>query len=316
MKSILVKVPATTANLGPGFDALGLALDLWNEAEFTLPKGGGAGWAVEISGEGAGVLPIDASNLVAWSAQRLFKRVDKAAPAGLHIRCTNRIPLGSGLGSSAAAVVAGLVGANALLGEPLDTPGLLRLAAEIEGHPDNAAAALMGGLTVVITGGNASGNASGEAGGDELVARKIQIPPLTALVVVPEVSLSTHAARAALPGAVALSDAVFNLGHTALVVEALRTGDLELLGSAMQDRLHQQYRLELIPGAEAALSAAIQAGAAAAALSGAGPGVVAFGKERLGVVRQAMLAAFQAAGLPARAWTLAVTSQGAQRTIR
>ncbi len=302
MESILVRVPATTANLGPGFDALGLALDLWNEAEFTLE--GAAGWTVEISGEGSGVLPADATNLVIQAAQRLFDRAGRAAPAGLRLRCTNRIPLGSGLGSSAAAVVAGLVGANALLGEPLDTPGLLRLAAEIEGHPDNASAALLGGLVVV------------SADGERLIARKIDVPHLAAVVVVPEFNLPTHAARAALPGQVAFNDAVFNLGRAALVVEALRTGDLELLGSAMQDRLHQPHRLKLVPGAGAALAAARQAGAAAAALSGAGPGVVAFGVEPLEPISQAMLAAFHAAGLPARVWMLSVTSLGTQVFIR
>ena len=303
MSTIIVKVPATSANLGPGFDALGLALDLWNEAEFTPSQGSSEGWTVEVSGEGAGLLPVDATNLVAEAARRLFERAGRAAPAGLRIRCTNRIPLGSGLGSSAAAVLAGLVGANALLGEPLDKLALLRLAAEIEGHPDNAAAALLGGLTVVIS----------DAG--DLVARKIELPPLTAVVVVPEFSLSTHAARAALPGAVPLGDAAFNLGRTALVVEALRTGDLELLERAMHDRLHQPYRLKLVPGAEAALAAARGTGAAAA-LSGAGPGVVAFSKGPLELVSQAMRAAFHAAGLPSRAFILPVTSLGAQVFIR
>jgi homoserine kinase len=322
-RSFTVKVPATTANLGPGFDALGLALDLWNEAEFTSPStpfhgvergetlpppphemgrgsGGEVDWTVEVAGEGAGVLPLDATNLVARAARRLFERAGQAPPAGLRIRCTNRIPLGSGLGSSAAAVVAGLVGANALLAEPLDQPQVLRLAAVIEGHPDNAAAALLGGLVVVADNGG------------ELIARKIEIPPLTVVVVVPAFNLPTHAARAALPGALPLGDAVFNLGRAALVVEALRTGDLDLLGFAMQDRLHQPYRLKLIPGAEAALAEARGAGAAAAALSGAGPGVVAFGREPLEPVSQAMLAAFHAAGLPARAWSLAVSAHGAQ----
>ena len=259
---------------------------------------------MEVSGEGLGALPSGPTNLVARAALRLFERVGRAKPAGLQIRCTNRIPLGSGLGSSAAAVVAGLVGANALLGEPLDKLQLLRLAAEIEGHPDNAAAALLGGLVVVAD------------GGENLMARKIEIPALALAVVVPEFTLPTRAARAALPQQVALPDAVFNLGRTALVVEALRTGDLELLGQAMQDRLHQPYRLKLIPGAEAALAAARQAGAAAAALSGAGPGVVAFGRGSLEPVSQAMLGAFAAAGLPARAWILTVTPQGAHYFIR
>ena len=297
MNYIRVKVPATTANLGPGFDALGLALDLWNEAEFTP---GEKDWTVEVTGEGAGILPTDSTNLIARAARLLFERAGKPAPAGLRIRCTNRIPLGSGLGSSAAAAVAGLVGANALLDEPLDVIEILRLAAELEGHPDNAAPAILGGLVVAATQGK------------DVIARKIEIPVLSVIVVVPEFNLPTHAAREALPRQVALADAVFNLGRTALVVEALRSGDLALLGQAMQDRLHQPYRLKLIPGAEAALAAARQAGAAAAALSGAGPGVVAFGRGALEPISQAMRAAFGAAGLSARAWSLSVSSQGAQ----
>jgi homoserine kinase len=144
-----------------------------------------------------------------------------------------------------------------------------------------------------------------------VVARKIEIPSLAAAVAVPEFNLSTHAARAALPKQVSLADAVFNLGRAALVVEALRTGDLELLGRVMADRLHQPYRLPLIPGAAAAIQAALQAGASAAALSGAGPGVVAFGRVDMAPVAAAMQAAFQSAGLSARTWVLSATSQGA-----
>jgi homoserine kinase len=328
LPSIRVRVPATTANLGPGFDALGLALDLWNEAEFSvpgemdparassgdlppgplpvdlppspLPAGrGGRGTMVEISGEGAGRLPTDAKNLIVRSAKFLYERAKRPFPRELHIRCTNRIPLGSGLGSSAAAVVSGLLGANGLLGKPYSALDVLGMAAEIEGHPDNAAAAVLGGLAVVVS-------VTGE-----IVARKIEIHALDVAVAVPDFNLPTHAARAALPGQVSLPDAVFNLGRTALVVEALRSGDLDLLGKVMFDRLHQPFRLPLIPGAEAAMKAALQAGAAVAVLSGAGPGVAAFGRGDMAPVAEAMRLAFEAAGLRARAWVLAATSQGA-----
>lgn len=300
---IRVRVPATTANLGPGFDALGLALDLWNEAQFTFSSAPDAlresHQIVEISGEGAGVLRCDASNLVVRSVHFLYQRAGLPMPPGLHIRCTNRIPLGSGLGSSAAAVVTGLMGANALAGSPFTVLELLGMASEIEGHPDNAGAAVLGGLVLALMEGG------------KVIARKIDLPPLAVAVVVPEFNLPTHAARAALPRQVSLSDAVFNLGRTAFVVEALRSGDFGLLGQVMADRLHQSYRLKLIPGAHAAMDAAVRAGAAAAALSGAGPGVVAFGPADMAPSAAAMLAAFQAAGLPARAWTLAAVSQGA-----
>jgi homoserine kinase len=300
--SVIVRVPATTANLGPGFDVLGLALDLWNEAEFVLDDGRSAASepaSVFITGEGAAFLPVDGSNLVVRSALRLFSEAGRPVPARLRIRCANCIPNGSGLGSSAAACVAGLMGANSLLGEPFGSLDILRIASEIEHHPDNAAAAVLGGLTVVV------------AQGGHFIARKIEIPPLAVAVAVPEFNLPTRAARAALPRMLDLPDAIFNLGHMALVIEALRSGDLELLGQAMHDRLHQPYRLKLVPGCQDALAAARQAGASAAALSGAGPGVIAFGRGDMAPAGQAMQSAFQSAGLPARFWTMTTSTQGA-----
>jgi homoserine kinase len=304
--SILVRVPATTANLGPGFDALGLALDLWNETEFRLPGPDEkhSGLVIEISGEGQGMLRTDAGNLLVRSARALYERSGQAFPTGLHICCKNAIPLGSGLGSSAAAIVAGLMGANALLGHPYGQMDILRMAAETEGHPDNASPAVLGGLIVAVMIGH------------QVVARKIEVAPLAAAVVVPEFDLPTPLARAALPKQVALKDAVYNLGRSALVVEALRSGDLELLGKVMDDRLHQPYRLKLIPGAAEALAAARRAGAAAAAISGAGPGLIAFGQGNMAPVGAAMQAAFLSAGLLARCWTLAVSSTGAEEIIR
>ena len=306
MNSILIRVPATTANLGPGFDALGLALDLWNEAEFSLPEGqaGDGELMVEISGEGRGVLRTDAGNLLVRSARMLYERSGQPFPAGLRICCKNGIPLGSGLGSSAAAIVAGLMGANALLGHPFGQMDILRMAAETEGHPDNASPAVLGGLIVAVMIGH------------KVVARKIEVAPLAAAVVVPAFDLPTPLARAALPKQVPLKDAVYNLGRSALVIEALRAGDMELLGQVMDDRLHQPYRLKLIPGAAEALAAARRAGAAAAAISGAGPGMIAFGQGGMARVGAAMQSAFEAAGLAARCWILAVSPTGAEEVIR
>jgi homoserine kinase len=230
----------------------------------------------------------------------VYQRLGVPVPQGLHITCRNSIPLGSGLGSSASAALIGLLGANGLLGNPISRPEILRMASEIEGHPDNAAAALLGGLVVVIS----------QEG--EPITRRFDLSMLQAALVTPRFDLPTHAARAALPQKVSMQDAVFNLGRTALVVEALRSGDLDLLGQVMQDRLHQPYRLPLIPGAAEALQAARTAGAKAAAISGAGPSLIAFGGQDLEAVAQAMQAAFMQAGLACRrAAVLNVSNQGA-----
>ncbi len=315
--SVTVRVPATTANLGPGFDCLGLALDLWNVTTFRLGDGG-ASLRVRVRGEGAGVVPEDGENLVARAAGMLFRQQGILPPAGLEIECENGIPLGSGLGSSGAAVLTGLLGANAmlgtplganamlgtplgantLLGNPLERAEILRLAVEIEGHADNAAAALEGGLVIVA------------ATRDGFLTRRVEVPALPACIVLPAVDLPTRAARAALPASVPMSDAVFNLGRTALVVEALRAGDLDLLGAAMDDRLHQPYRFPLIAGAESARAAALEAGAIAAGLSGAGPSLAAFGGDPAQVAA-AMQAAFTGAGVRSRVFITRVSGDGA-----
>lgn len=297
MTSVRVRVPATTANLGPGFDCLGLALDLWNEAEFEL---GGDGVRVEVAGLGAGRLPLGRENLIAQMALHVFEVTGQALPAGLQIRSLNRIPPGAGLGSSASAVWLGLLGGNALAGSPLKREQLLTLAIQAEGHPDNAAAALYGGLVI---------SASLETGP---LVRCVPVPPgLKVALAIPDFELPTHAARRALPAQVPLSAAVFNLGRTALVVEALRSGDLDLLGQVMQDQLHQPYRLKLIPGAQAACEAALQSGAKAVALSGAGPSLVAFAENGHAHIAEAMLAGFQSAGLLAKSVVLDVSARGA-----
>jgi homoserine kinase len=211
------------------------------------------------------------------------------------------VPPSSGLGSSAAAVTAGLLGANTLLGHPLDRAQVLELAADIEGHPDNVAATILGGLTIVVR------------RADRLLTRKILVPEVHIALVVPELPFSTKAARAGLPQQVPMQDAVFNLGRTPLVVEALRTGDLELLHDVMEDRLHQATRLKLIPGGPVAWVAAQRAGAAAVAISGSGPSLIAFvglSTDALRVAR-AMSEAFADEGVTARPLGLTASAAGA-----
>jgi homoserine kinase len=299
-----VKVPATTANLGPGFDALGLALDLWNQVEFTPREDSRV--VVDIQGEGAGRLPTDHRNTIAAAALRVFERVGEVPP-GLEIHCLNRIPLGSGMGSSAAAVLTGLLGGNALLGNPLSQDEILLMAVAAEGHPDNVAPALLGGLVVSITD-------LGKTIAHKLTPRAERKPFFITLVL-PEFDFSTRQARALIPDQVRLEDAVFNLSHAALACEALCTGDLDLLSLAMEDRLHQPYRLPLIPGAPEAMQAAKDAGAAAVALSGAGPSLAAFSKSEDPAIGAAMHNAFAAAGLRTRVFHLQPSQQGAQVSL-
>jgi homoserine kinase len=296
---ITIRVPATSANLGPGFDSLGLALDLWNETVITLA----IEYSVQIDGEGKEKLSPGENNLIIRSAQRLAEYVGKRLPP-FHLDCVNRIPLSSGLGSSAAAKLTGLLGANALLGKPLLKDELLDLANEMEGHPDNVAPALLGGLVVsAIDGGN-------------VIARKLSIAPINITVVLPDVHISTQQARAALPDHVTMKDAVHNISRAVLVAEAFRSGDIDLLGKAMTDTLHQPYRLQLIPGAQEAMGAAKEAGAAAVALSGAGPGLIAFSSKADEGIGEAMKCAFESAGYSARVFILKVCQEGASAVVR
>ena len=308
-QKFIVRVPATTANLGPGFDSLGLALDLWNEASFSISTTEEA--VLQLSGEGEDTLAADSSNLIYRAALRIFALTGNLPAPPLKITCRNLIPLGSGLGSSAAAVLTGILGGNALCHFPLSEEEILMLATEMEGHPDNVAPGLLGSLVI-------STSLVPEPTEDrpKIIARRVHIPPLEVAVVVPKIDLPTKTSRAALPLQVAIRDAVFNLGRTALVVEALRNGDLDLLGKVMEDRLHQPYRLKLIPGAEEALRAARLAGAAATALSGAGPGIVAFSMNGSEKIAAAMVEAFASVGVEARQWVLGISEKGAAVLLR
>jgi len=299
MQKIIVQVPATPANLGPAFDCLALALDLWNTTTFTF---GGSRVRVRVRGEGQGVLPEDETNAIYRGFYHLYSQAEATTPQGLLIECENRIPLSSGLGSSAAALLTGLLAANTWLGKRLEPLELLQVAAEIEGHPDNAAAALFGGLVMVFS------------EDDKPYVHPIPFAVRQAVVVLPEVELSTQKSRSVLPAQVTLHDATFNCARTALVSEAMRIGNHELLKTAMQDRLHQPYRLPLIPGAQRALQAALDLGAPAV-LSGAGPSLVAFPANDLEDVEEAMLQAFRSSGVKARSWIVKTATQPASTDI-
>lgn len=293
---IKLRVPATTANLGPGFDCLGLALDLWNEV--TLEPAERNSYIVQ--GEGASTLNSRPDNLLVRAVNALYDLCG-VPRQGFQITANNNIPLSSGLGSSAAARLAGILGANEMLGLPLDGEELLALGTRLEGHPDNLAAALMGGLVI-----------STQRQGS-IIARRHSIPDLTALIVKPDVDLPTRTARRVLPRMVLRTDAVFNIGRTVLVVEALRSGDLDLLQKSMEDRLHQERRLAHIPAGAAALAAARRFGAAA--LSGAGPSIILFtGTDQALPAQSAVIQAFEEVGVTSRAFMLHTNNRGAEIT--
>lgn len=265
---VRVRVPATSANLGPGFDALGLALGLYDDLAAEVSSGG---VRVTVTGQGAGELPADDQHLVVQAMRATFD-VLGAQPTGLRVECVNRIPQARGLGSSSAAIVAGVLLARALVAdgeERLDEPALLRLAAEIEGHPDNVAPCLLGGFTLAWT----------ETDG----ARAVSLPVADAVrptVFVPSERGLTATARAALPATVPHADAALTAGRAALLVHALTT-DPALLMPATVDRLHQDYRAAGMPGTSALVSALREADVAAV-VSGAGPSVLAFGEPPTG----------------------------------
>lgn len=253
-----VLVPATSANLGPGFDSFGLALDLHNRFEAELASD----WVVDVEGEGAGVLRTDGGNVVALAMARAFAEAG-AADLRAHVTCVNRVPTGSGLGSSSAAIVGGVLLGEALAGADFGPERRLEIAAEIEGHPDNVAAALLGGFTVCWA---ESGNAR--------CARFEPARGLAAVVVPALEELSTTVARAMLPQAVPHTDAAFNVAHAGLLAASIVAGRPELLEAALADRLHEPYRAAAVRDFAAVHQALRDAGASGVALSGAGPTVI------------------------------------------
>jgi homoserine kinase len=296
--NVRVRVPATTANLGAGFDALGLALQLHNVVEMRLTEQPGA--MIDVTGHGDVTLPLDETNVIVEAADGLFREVGFHR-VGLQLHLINALPLSRGLGSSAAARVAGVVAANELAGRPLNQTDLLRLATQLEGHPDNVAAALLGGLVC---------SCWEEDGSVHAVQLEVTNPPRF-VVLIPDVEVATHAAREALPESVNLRDAVFNVSHACLLVGALATGDRAALRPALRDRLHQPYRSRLMPWLDTVIAAAIEAGGYGAVLSGAGSSILAMADEPTMHVENAMLHALRESGQDGQVRTLEIDEQGA-----
>lgn len=294
---VRVQVPATTANLGPGFDTLGMALKLYNIVEMEEVPGG---IFIEVEGDGAEKIPRDQSNIVYLAAARVFHEA-KYSPRGLRLKLINNIPLARGLGSSAAAIVGGLVGANIIAGNPFSEKDILSFAAAIEGHPDNVAPAMIGGIVV-------SAMVEGE-----VKYCKIDPPAgLKCVVAIPDFALPTKLAREVLPQQVSVQDAVFNISRVALLVASFIRGDLGMLSTAMEDRLHQPYRANLVPGMKKVFAAARLAGAKGVALSGAGPTLVAFCDQNAGPVAKVMKDTFWEAGIHSKVLELEPNPVGAR----
>ncbi|OEH84417.1 homoserine kinase [Desulfuribacillus stibiiarsenatis] len=278
---VKVTVPATTANLGPGFDTMGMALDMYNTVEMAIHDS----LVITVSGEGESDISLNETNIVYQAAKMVFDQVEQHCP-GLRIHLHNEVPVARGLGSSAAAVVGGVVAANALLDNPLCEQELAELVTKIEGHPDNVLPALLGG--VIVAGW----------GKDKLLYQKI-VPgiQIEAVVAIPEFPLATKKAREVLPSTVSFQDALFNVNRASLLVTALITNNLQLLAEVMEDRLHQPYRCTLIPGMNEVIENAKAAGALGVVLSGAGPTILALTTDDSKQVQTVMKEVFEAHGV-------------------
>ncbi|MFZ5648829.1 MAG: homoserine kinase [Bacillota bacterium] len=294
---VRVQVPATTANLGPGFDCLGMALQLYNSVEMSPTA---SGLHIDVNGEGSSEIPRDESNMAYQAALKVFKQAGKKPP-GIRLKLNNNIPVARGLGSSTAAIVGGMIAANILSGNTLAQKDIINLAYNMEGHPDNIAAAVMGGIVVSVP-------AEGEV-------RCHKIPPpknLKAILTVPDFMLSTRTSREVLPQQIPIGDAIFNIGRVALLVASLYTGDINQFGLAMEDRLHQPYRTQLVPGMKKVFAAAKLAGAKGISLSGAGPAIIAYTDENPELIARVMKDTFRQNGISAKSMVLGISPVGAR----
>lgn len=303
-RRVAVEVPASTANLGAGYDCLGMALDITNKIVLEV-----AGWnkpehELTVIGQGEGELHADAENRFIRGVEAAITEVHGEVPKGAswRIEMTNKIPLARGLGSSAAATVGGLLAANTLLGDALSMMDLLRLATRIEGHPDNAAPALLGGFVASV------------AVGDAVEAIRFDVQRgIRAVVFIPELRLPTSEMRSVLPDSVPRADAIANLGRVAIGVAGMATGRSDILRILTEDRLHEPYRASAYPQLPRLVADARSAGAIGACLSGAGSAIIAFTDKVSGVA--AIEAAFRATAadtdLPGRVEVVKPRNNGA-----
>ncbi|WP_245530617.1 homoserine kinase [Pseudothermotoga thermarum] len=290
-----MKIPATIANLGPGFDCIGMAVTLYNFIEMDFSDT----LSIEVSGEGSKSISRKEDNLVFKAAKIIFEKA--GYKGGVSIKMTNNIPLARGLGSSAAAIVGGMVAANMLLGKPLKEEEILKLAVEMEGHPDNVVAALVGGITI-------------SAVYDDKIFFKKLLPPdeLKVVVTIPEFELQTEKAREIIPKMIHLKDATSNISRVALLVASLVSKDFSMLQIATQDFIHQPYRKKLVSGMEEIIENAQSAGMLCCFLSGAGPSVAGFVKSEEGAKKAAefMVKVFESKGIKANYKILGICCEG------
>ncbi|MBE8949317.1 MAG: homoserine kinase [Quinella sp. 3Q1] len=299
----VVRVPGTSANCGPGFDCLGLATTIYNYLDLTLLRGSKV--IVEATGEGSENIPRGKKNLAWQAVKRFLQEIGRADEfKGAIIRTKNNVPVSRGLGSSSTAIVGGLVAANEILGAPLNRQELLKLATELEGHPDNVAPALFGGFTVSVMD-------NGEVQTFSFLPRiKLKL-----IVAVPDFELSTRLARKVLPKNVSMRDAVFNISRASMLISALVEGREDLLPLAFDDAIHQPYRKKLVPGMSEVFTAAKSAGALGAAISGAGSCLIAFTTTRSGLenkIAAAMVEEFKAHDVKSKSLILDLDRRGAK----
>ena len=303
--SVTVTVPATTANIGPGFDCLGAAFNLYNRFHFTpfTPLSDSDPFQITIEGAEAKRVNAGSGNLVYKSYLKCYERIGKSAPP-IHIKIVLGVPLSRGLGSSSTAIVGGIIGANALAGSPLNKDELAALANEIEGHPDNVVPALRGGMQLAA-----------------MANGRLQICPLpwhdsvVPIVIIPEFEVSTADARRVLPGHYSRTDAVFNSAHVALLLQGIAAGNGDWIGGGMSDRIHQPYRKKLIPGYDDVHRAALRGGAWGLVISGAGPTLLALSPpDAAETVRDLMEAAWASQPFTSQAHCLHIDTEGATVT--
>lgn len=306
---VTVEVPASSANIGAGYDCLGVALALTNRIELEVRIWSRGEIELTVEGEGRNELPEDRDNRFVRGLEAALIAARGKLPVGIgwKIAMRNQIPLSRGLGSSAAATVGGVLAGNALAGEALSTAEMLRLACDIEGHPDNAAAALLGGFVVSAL------------GDDGVEAIRFPSPrDLRTVLFIPELRLPTDEMRAVLPESVPLADAIANLGAVAVGVAGLATGRYDLLARLTVDRLHEPYRAAIYPQLPRMVQAARDAGALGACLSGAGSTILAFADSMAGITRieAAFFAASADVDLPGRVQVVAPRNAGAKVVAR
>lgn len=297
-RKVSARIPASTTNLGPGFDVLGLALQLYSTVSLEIT---GSTTEVIISGVDVDKIPSTPEHIAFQAVQSVFQRSGVQKPKGLKLSIENGIPAIRGLGGSGTAILGGLLTANILCGNPFSRSDLLNFATSIEGHPDNVAASLYGGVVISVQ--------------EEDHVHTIQLtcnPALHVVLAIPEFTLSTQKARSVLPKTVDFTDAIYNISRSSLLVACIATGKLEMLRVAMKDKLHQPYRSTLIPGFNDVVEAATSAGALSIALSGAGPTVAAYCLNNMDEVGNQMQDVFNHHDIPCKIMVLSADLEGAK----